>query len=302
MRIDTIRGSSHPNEADTMKKTTEELSAEQAARLTVKTQESRMMAEAIEGTGMSPWEAKVLIEAIREVYFAEPGSAPLRSGQLRYECVRHDQGAGKPLAECQLVSVVLTLLEADDHKVAAQSGADGLRRHRLCRLSEEAYAQKGLLTQEDLAQLLCADVRTVRRDIRRLQKEADVIVPTRGQQKDIGPGVTHKGVALARWLEGKDPQEVARAIHHSLHAVERYIQSFARVVFLAGKGFELLHIAFTMGISTHLARTYLELYTLHKDSPGFHLRLGELKAIGAAAYAAGDEKRGALLAAVKSMN
>jgi DeoR/GlpR family transcriptional regulator of sugar metabolism len=40
-----------------------------------------------------------------------------------------------------------------------------LRRHRLGRLCEEACDQGGLLTQEDLAQILSCDSRTVRRDI-----------------------------------------------------------------------------------------------------------------------------------------
>jgi len=36
------------------------------------------------------------------------------------------------------------------------------------------------------------DSRTIRRDVKNL-KEKGIIVPTRGTEKDIGPGVTHRG-------------------------------------------------------------------------------------------------------------
>ena len=57
------------------------------------------------------------------------------------------------------------------------------------------------LTQEDIAaKLLNCSVRTVRRDIKALAKRG-VIVPTRGQQKDIGPGVSHKVEAVRLFME-----------------------------------------------------------------------------------------------------
>jgi DNA-directed RNA polymerase specialized sigma24 family protein len=250
-----------------------------------------MISEVVHGTGISSWEARIVVDTIHDVYFREPGTAPLQSGQLRYECLRADQPAGRPLAQCRQTSVVLTLLDSDDAKV---NGAEALRRHRLARLAEQAREQGGLLTQEDLAQLLACDVRTIRRDIQRLKTDSGVVVPTRGQQKDIGPTVTHKGVAVRHWLDGKEPQEVARAINHSLHAVERYLQHFSRVVFLAGLGFSALQIAFTIGISSATVKTYLDLYGQFKTSEGFKARLAELKAIGQAHYQGGDDKKGAL--------
>jgi hypothetical protein len=274
-----------------MIETTADKQLAQQRRLATKTQDQRLVTEVVHGTGLSPWEARVVVDTIHEVYFTEPGTAPLKSGQLRYDCLRATEGAGKPLAECRQLSVVLTLLEREDQKVPG--GADGLRRHKLARLAEEAREQGGLLTQEDLAQLLACDVRTVRRDIAHLKAKSGVIVPTRGQQKDIGPTVTHKGQAIRHWLAGQEPQEVARAINHSLHAVERYIQHFARVVFLAGQGFEPLQIAFTVGISSAGTRTYLDLCHEFKTSEGFKHRLAELKAIGQAHHQGGDDKKGA---------
>jgi hypothetical protein len=271
--------------------TTSDRSHEQARRLAIKTQDQRMLTEIVRGAGMSPWEAQVVVETLHGIYFQEPGSAPLRSGQMRYECLRATEGAGKLIKDCALASVVLTLIDKEDSQI--KGGAMALRQHRLARLAEEAKEQGGLLTQEDLAQLLCCDVRTIRRDIHSL-KANQIIIPTRGQQKDIGPTVTHKGQAVRHWLEGREPQEVARAIKHSLSSVERYLQHFSRVVYLAGLGFERLQIAFTIGISCPTVAAYLELYQQFKNTEGFRHRLAELKAIGQAHYQGGDDKKGVL--------
>jgi len=230
--------------------TTRDQTEGQAQRLHRKTQDARLARIAVEGTGMSRWEADVLVDLVNEVYFAEPEDRPLQSGQMRYVCVAATEGAGRPIEECAMQSVVLTLLDREDHAIAEQMKAAGLRRHRIQRLTEEAREQGGLLSQEDLAQLLCCDVRTIRRDIKQLRERYEIIIATRGQQKDIGPTVSHKGVAIRHWLAGDEPLEVARRINHSLHAVERYIQHFSRVVFLCRRRFAPLQIALTIGISS----------------------------------------------------
>ena len=180
-------------------------------------------------------------------------------------------------------------------------GAEMLRRHRIGRFCEEARDQGGLLTQEDLAQILSCDARTIRRDIKAL-KALGIHIPTRGQQKDIGPTLTHKGVAIRHWLEGKEPQEVARAINHSLRAVERYLNHFARIIYCVSHGFSVLQTAFALGISNASVRAYLDIYEEFKDKEGFRLRVAELEAIGAAHHESGDAKKGALLAPEKWIN
>jgi DNA-binding CsgD family transcriptional regulator len=247
---------------------------------------------------MSPWEAQVVVDVIREVYFATPGGAPLRHGQMLYTCVKVEAGAGVALKDCPMQSVTLSLLGEGDDQV---HGAEMLRRHRIGRLCEEARDQGGLLTQEDLAQILSCDTRTVRRDIKAL-KELGIHIPTRGQQKDIGPTLTHKGVAIRHWLEGKEPQEVARAINHSLRAVERYLNHFARVIYCIRHGFSVLQSAFALGISNASVQGYLDIYAEFKSKEGFKLRVAELEAIGAAHHESGDAKKGALLAPAKWIN
>lgn len=281
-----------------MKITTQESQAEQARRLAAKTQDQRMINEVISGTGMSSWEAKVVVEVVREVYFDTPGNAPLRHGQLLYTCVKAEAGAGVALKDCPMISVTLSLMGEGDDQVL---GAEELRRHRIGRLCEEARDQGGLLTQEDLAQILCCDTRTIRRDIKVL-KQLGIHIPTRGQQKDIGPTLTHKGVAIRHWLEGKEPQEVARAINHSLRAVERYLNHFARTIYCLGQGFSVLQTAFTLGISNSSVLAYLDIYNEFKNNEGFLLRVAELQAIGEAHHEGGDAKKGALLLPEKWIN
>jgi hypothetical protein len=274
-----------------MIKRTDNAQAEQARRLSIKTQEQRLVKMAVEGTGLSPWEAETLVEVVKEVFFTEPQNNPLRSGQMFYECAAASEGAGKPLRECRLARVVLTIQEPEDIIIGGQQGADGLRRHCILRWTEEAREQGGLLTQEDLARLMFCDVRTIRRDIRDF-RERGIVVATRGQQKDIGPGVTHRGVAVRYWVDGLEPVEVARRINHSLTAVERYLQTFARVAFLEGKGFDRFSMAMTMGISVAGVKTYQEVFNEHRHRPEFHRRVQEIEIIGGKYYETQDFQKG----------
>ena len=149
-----------------------------------------MKNQAIQGTGMSAWEAQVLVDIIEDVYFSELKQNEIRPGQIKYHCIAAEEGPGKPLKDCKMISVVLTLFdERDKGDFSTTNNKDRsieLRRRRLVRISEEAKEQGGYLTQEDLSELLMCDIRTIRRDIKDL-KGIGILLPTRGQQKDIGP-------------------------------------------------------------------------------------------------------------------
>jgi hypothetical protein len=157
-------------------------------------------------------------------------------------------------------------------------------------MTEEAREQGGLLTQEDLAELLSSDVRTIRRDIRDL-RATGVVAATRGQQKDIGPGVSHRGQAIRKWLEGMEPVAVARAINHSVGAVENYLEKFKRVAFLRRKGFDDYQTALTVGMSLASVKTFVAIYECSKNLPFFSSRLAEIEIVGSQNYLAQDEKK-----------
>lgn len=270
--------------------TSENRQEDQARRLKLKSQDTLLANMATQGAGLSPWESEVLVDMVQEVYFSDPTDRPLTDGQIRYSCVAAREGAGKPIAECQLQTVVLSLLHRDDLSVTLSSTA--LRQQRVMRMSEEAREQGGLLSQEDLARLLTCHVATIRRDIKSLRKTQEIVVPTRGQVKDIGPGVSHKAVIVKQWLQGKEPLQVARDTHHSLNAAERYIQHFSRTAFLKRKGFFPLQIALTIGISTTTVKSYLELYETTHWMTQYRSRYEEIDIIGVQHFEAQDEKKG----------
>lgn len=268
----------------------------QAQRMAMKRQSARMLTEAMVGAGLSKWEGEALVGSIEEVYFSDPELAPVRDGQVRYSCVRSDEGAGKPLSACRKVTVTLTLLHADDKKdlrgFADPGGMSAeVRQRRLVRVVEEARAQGGLLTQEDLAEILMCDPRTIRRDIKDL-KQRGFELPTRGQQQDIGPGVSHRARAVEKWLEGKEPVEIARLIRHRVASVENYLEKFKRVAWRSReKGFNAFEIALTVGMSVVSVNVYLDLCAENQDAPQLASRLEDIQAVGQAFYFAQDEKK-----------
>ena len=264
----------------------------QSRRLKIKKLGQRMKRVAEEGAGMSPWEADVLIASIDEVYFSDPDLRELNENQLKYSCVAAFEGAGKPLSECSMVTVSLTLFSDDDDSPAETPppSSDLIRQRRMMRIAEEAKEQGGLLSQEDLAKLLMCNVRTIRR-ARRALLDLGMVVPTRGQQNDIGPGVTHKEMAIRLWLDGSEPIAVAAKIKHSVGAVENYLEKFKRVAYLRMKGFDDYQIALTTGISVAAAKTFAGIHEELKSRSFFKTRMEEINIAGASHYEAEGEKK-----------
>jgi Protein of unknown function (DUF1670) len=277
-----------------MKNVTINSKEDQERRLQIKNINQQMKNLAVQGTGISPWEAQVLVDLIEEVYFSELNQNTLKPGQIKYHCIAAEEGPGKPLKDCKMLSVVLTLFdERDKGDFSADNNKDKsleLRRRRLVRIAEEAKEQGGYLTQEDLAELLMCDIRTIRRDIKNL-KNIGIILPTRGQQKDIGPGVSHRAIAIRLWLEGKEPVAIAQHIKHSIEAVENYLQKFKRVAFLRGKQFNDFEIALTVGISVYATEVFSQLYEEFKNKAFFKQRLEEINIVGSQYYHVQDEKK-----------
>ena len=266
----------------------------QAQRLKIKQLDQQMLNAAVKGAGLSPWEAETLVRMIGEVYFRDSDLKQIQPGQMRYSCVAASEPPGKPIKECQMVTVTLSLLLNEDTEelpFKAKDASIETRWRRLLRICDEAREQGGLLSQEDLAKLLMSDVRTIRRDIAALKRQG-IIVPTRGTVKDIGPGVTHKEIAIRLWLEGQEPTEVARRIHHSIKATENYLEKFKRVAYLRReKGFSEFEISRTVGISTAATRTFLSIYDEFKGKALFDMRMEEINLVGKAYNLAEGEKK-----------
>jgi len=180
----------------------------------------------------------------------------------------------------------------EDLEVLKRFGAEGLRRVRLLRMTEEAIDQGGVLTQEDLARLLQTGVRTIRRDVALLRGSGHW-VPTRGTVQEIGRGQSHKAKIVEMYLRRMTYSEIVRKAHHAPGSVKRYVETFGRVVVLWEKGVrDLGEIAYLVSVSARLAREYLILRERY-DTVEYRDRLEEIAGqVRRALSGVGEEKRG----------
>ena len=250
----------------------------QRERIEGKSCESLFSHIIVQGTNCSRFESEIIVEKAKEVSRVGEWSQgrTLQPGQMVYIAVSATEPAGKPLDECAKERIVLTHIDIEaDSEVLHRHGAQAKRHTQILRMTDEARKQGALLTQEDLAMLLDCDVRTIRRDIKAL-KEQRYVVATRGQQKDIGRGVTHKQQAVRFYLEGMEPLDIARRIKHSLKAVERYIDAFCRVVYCKEKGFDVFRTALIIGVSAALVRDHLDIYNQYRHKEAYTRRAEEV--------------------------
>jgi hypothetical protein len=88
----------------------------------------------------------------------------------------------------------------------------------------------------------------------------EVDVPTRGQIKDIGKGISHKGRIVGDWLAGYTFSQIKERRRHSIRSIERYCTDFQRVVRLHVRGLSVAEIRIGTGLSERLIGEYLGLY------------------------------------------
>ena len=264
-------------------------------RLELKSAEETFSRQIVDGTNCSSFESAIIVEKAKEVFrIGEHGDdRVLLDGQMIFYAVSADAPSGVPIEKCHRLRVVLRHVDRrEDLEILRDHGTAAKRRQQIMRIALEAQEQGALLTQEDLALILDSDVRTIRSDIRRLRQEAQIVVPTRGTVRDIGPGVSHKRKAVELWLSGKEALEVARQLNHSLTAVERYIQTFCRVVYAQRRMRNILKTAMVVGISLASAKSYFDLHQELITANAFYKeRLEEVLALGEAHWAAVDGKK-----------
>ena len=199
-------------------------------------------------------------------YFEQHADIQLTTGQICYEAVAAEEPAGKHIALAKKISCRLTLNDINsDFEVLATYGLAGLRRHRLLRLTKEAYDQAALLSYEDLAILLTTSPATVKRDIRHL-KQAGYFVMTRGAKHDMGPGTSHKTQILELYFKAYTFTEIEQKTNHSERAVLRYLKDFTQVATLHHQGFPNAQIRLVTHLSDRLVREYLLLYQEYQDT------------------------------------
>ena len=207
---------------------------------------------------LSPIVAEAYYKQISS-YFAQHADVQLTSGQICYEAVAAEEPAGKHIALAKKVSCRLTLNDVEtDLEVLADYGLAGLRRHRILRLTQEAY-EDALLSYEDLAVLLTTSPATVKRDIRALKHDG-YFVMTRGAKHDMGPGLSHKTQILELYFKAYTFSEIEQKTNHTERAVSRYLRDFTQVATLHHQGFPSAQIRLITHLSDRLIREYLSVY------------------------------------------
>jgi biotin operon repressor len=208
------------------------------------------------------------------LYFEEHANVSLSTGEVAYEAVAAEEPAGKHIRLTRKVTVRLKLLDFNsDLEALANYGLAGLRRHRLARLTRQAYDQAALLSYEDLAMLLTTSPATVRRDVQHLRRQGQFIM-TRGTKHDMGPGLSHKTLILDLYFNGYTFSEIETKTNHSETSVKRYLADFIQVATLHLQNFSPNQIRLIAKKSDRLVREYLQLYQTYQKQD--NQRLHEL--------------------------
>jgi len=228
------------------------------ARLAAKDAESAIVARICEDFNLTLVLARAHYEQMAR-YFADYGQAPAQPGELCYLAVDAEEPPGKPIAACRKVQVHLELAAPLDRAVLAAHGLAAMRQRRLARLARQARVQGALLTVEDLAWLTCSSPATVKRDLAELRRR-DEAVPTRGQIRDIGPGVSHKAKVVQLYLWGLQFTDIERRTAHSEGSIRRYLADFRQIAALYARGATIAEIRAATGRSAALISEYIGLY------------------------------------------
>lgn len=255
-----------------MIKTYEVLKKQAFQRMKEKTQEQSFINYIYQNTNLSQIESQVVFEQFSRSFLTDDRQK-LKEMQTLFIATKIEARPGQKLHASDYGEVIITLHTKGDEEVRENpsefskkynfgsiDATTAVRRTKLHRITEEVYRQGCVLTEEDLAyKLLNCGLRTVQRDIAAF-KNAGEHIPIRGAVCDIGRSVTHKAEAVKEFLKGEEIGGIARRIHHSPKAVERYLEKFIQVGSALEKGLKEPEISFLTRTSFSLLKEYNELY------------------------------------------
>ncbi len=187
----------------------------------------------------------------------------LSHGQVLWMAVSvdHPPRRHQRIAETPLVPVVLDLStdEDIDQRLQRQSRSERLLQKAI-RLCKQAYQQKALLSNSDLAELLNLSDSRIAQMLAEYERQTGDIIPRRATIHDVGSGVTHKRIICYKhYVEGKPADQVARETRHSLEAVDRYLAQYDRVRQCRLQGLSPERTAFLLDCTLRLVQEYLQI-------------------------------------------
>jgi DNA-binding XRE family transcriptional regulator len=172
-------------------------------------------------------------------------------------CADEKQGYGKPLEKTRITPVILSVVHDEDRKTRENGYSHKeLRKFKVARLLREAYEQKGVLSQADVAEMLGVSTGTISKDIKEYQIENQVVLPYRGTIHDLGRAITHKKIIIGHFLKNVPTPDIARITGHTEEACDRYIKAFKKVRTLH-ESMNHQEIARTLDMSEFLVKEYI---------------------------------------------
>ena len=233
-------------------------------RLESKTAKDAIVQKLAEDFNLTPIIAGAFYQQFDQ-YYREHANIQLAGGEIAYQAVTADEPAGKHLRLTKKMTVTLKLFDFNsDFEILANYGLAGLRRHRVARLTKQAYDQGTLLSYEDLAMILTTSPATIKRDVYYLRKQG-LFIMTRGAKKDMGPGLSHKTIIIDLYLKGYTFSEIEKKTNHSETSVKRYLADFAQVAALCRQDFSKNQIRMIARKSDRLIREYIQLYQTYSE-------------------------------------
>lgn len=254
-------------------------------RLDSKTLDARFLKEIEHGLNCSPFEARAVLEVVREVYFPFLDEQCVKAppGKITLVAISCDEPAGKPVAACEKQSVCLTLHRgSEDDQILQKHGPAGFRQARIVDICQEALSQGALLTREDLAyRVFFVSPRTITRDLNILRTATPkLMIPLRSNIHDIGPVLTHRTKIVTLALEGKTMSQICKMTHHSPQAVNNYLSTFTRCAHLKQRDMQVGQIAFLLRRGKGLIQQYLDLIDKCGSDKNKSYHLEELMRLG----------------------
>lgn len=199
-----------------------------------------------------------------ELYLRDHVNITLSTGQIVYEAVSAFEPPSKHIRLAKKITIKVKLIDfVSDLDALANYGLAGLRRHRLARITKQAYDQGALLSYEDLAMILTTSPSTVKRDVQHLNREG-MFIMTRGVKHDMGPGISHKTIIIDMYFKGYTFSEIELKTNHSENSVKRYLADFVQVASLFKQDFTPQQIRLIAKKSDRLVREYIQLYQTYQ--------------------------------------
>lgn len=202
---------------------------------------------------------KLVEELMQIMEKALPLKDHVQPGQIVWNVVSVSTRADSP--NPKFVPVTLTLVNEDDvDKLSRGISKATVIKHAVARVTQEAYAQEGLLSMRDIGLLTWRNGAGISKYRKDYERENNLTLPHPGSLQDMGSCISHKAMIIRKIeVDKKDPYTVAKETNHSMLAVDRYLKDFSRVRMCYDDGKDICFISRATGLNKHVVSEYVEI-------------------------------------------